>query len=134
MRRSGIPSTRKRKLPVYSLYGDAPKKTAAQSAADYDLVVLQARAPKPEQLQDLDALVFDLQDVGARFYTYSATLGVALEAAARAHKKFFVLDRVNPITAARFEGPVLSRPISFRRLPCVAGAARPDARRTGALL
>jgi uncharacterized protein YbbC (DUF1343 family) len=103
----------KTKLPIYSLYGESPHRTPDQSAADYDLAVLHARAPKPEQLREIDALVFDLQDVGARFYTYSATLGVALEAAAQAKKKFFVLDRVNPITGLQPEGPVQTRPISF---------------------
>jgi uncharacterized protein YbbC (DUF1343 family) len=75
-------------LPVYSLYGDT-------------------RKPKPEQLAGLDALVFDVQDVGARFYTYIATMGLAMEAAASAHIKFIVLDRVNPIGGALVEGPLL---------------------------
>ena len=76
--------------------------------------------PKPEQLRELDALVFDIQDVGARFYTYPATLGLALEAAGRDHKKFFVLDRINPITDAIVEGPVQTRAqnfIGFHPLP-----------------
>ncbi|MCX6950649.1 MAG: DUF1343 domain-containing protein [Verrucomicrobia bacterium] len=103
----------KTKLPVYSLYGDSPKKVPGQSAADYDLAVVRARAPKPEQMRDLDALVFDIQDIGARFYTYSATLGTALEAAALAKKKFIVLDRVNPIRGLGVEGPVMTRPLSF---------------------
>ncbi|MBI5767416.1 MAG: DUF1343 domain-containing protein [Verrucomicrobia bacterium] len=103
----------KTKLPVYSLYGDSPKKQPGQSAADYDLAVIRARAPKPEHLAQLDALVFDIQDIGARFYTYSATLGAAVEAAAAAKKKIFVLDRVNPITATHPEGPVQTRAASF---------------------
>ncbi len=103
----------KTKLPIYSLYGDAPKRTPQMSQADYDLAVIRARAPKPQHLQDVDALVFDIQDIGARFYTYSATLGAALEAAAKAKKKFIVLDRINPITGTRFEGPIQTRPASF---------------------
>ena len=103
----------KTKLPVYSLYGEAPKRTPDQSPADYAAAVLRAHAPKPEQLRDLDALVFDIQDIGARFYTYSATLGVALEAAALAKKKFIVLDRVNPIAGLAVEGPVMTRDPSF---------------------
>jgi uncharacterized protein YbbC (DUF1343 family) len=75
--------------------------------------VIRSRAPKPEQLHGIDALVFDIQDIGARFYTYSATLGAALEAAAREKKKIFVLDRVNPITGTGFEGPVQTRAPSF---------------------
>lgn len=74
-------------LPVFSLYGER-------------------RAPSPEQLKDLDALVFDIQDIGCRFYTYIATLGNCLEAAAQARLKFFVLDRVNPIGGTAVEGPV----------------------------
>src|SRR5581483_11605952 len=73
----------------------------------------RARAPKPAQLRDLDALVFDIQDVGVRFYTYPAALGAALEVAGREHKKFFVLDRVDPITGARAEGPVMTRPPTY---------------------
>ena len=75
-------------LPVYSLYG-------------------QTRKPKLEQLAGLDALVFDVQDIGARFYTYIATMGLAMEAAADAKIRFIVLDRVNPIGGAAFEGPLL---------------------------
>jgi len=78
------------------------------------------RAPKPEHLEPLDALVFDLQDIGCRFYTYISTMGLAMEAAARAHKKFFVLDRVNPINGNAIEGPVHrgdSTFVAFHRLP-----------------
>jgi uncharacterized protein YbbC (DUF1343 family)/CubicO group peptidase (beta-lactamase class C family) len=74
-------------LPIYSLYGET-------------------RRPKPEQLKNLDALVFDIQDIGARFYTYSATLGYAMEAAAQAKIPFFVLDRPNPIGGIEVEGPL----------------------------
>src|SRR4030095_13043859 len=74
-------------LPVYSLYGER-------------------RAPTAEQLRGLDALVFDIQDIGCRFYTYPSTMGLCLEAAAKAGIKFFVLDRVNPITGVAVEGPV----------------------------
>jgi uncharacterized protein YbbC (DUF1343 family) len=101
------------KLPVYSLYGDTPKRTPEMSAAEFDRAVISSRAPKAAQLRELDALVFDIQDIGARFYTYSATLGAALEAAAREKKKIFVLDRVNPITGTRVEGPIQTRAPSF---------------------
>jgi uncharacterized protein YbbC (DUF1343 family)/CubicO group peptidase (beta-lactamase class C family) len=103
----------KTKLPVYSLYGAAPRRTNGMSQADHDMAVIRARAPQAEHLRDLDALVFDIQDIGARFYTYSATLGAALEAAAREKKRLIVLDRVNPITGAFFEGPIQTRPPSF---------------------
>jgi uncharacterized protein YbbC (DUF1343 family)/CubicO group peptidase (beta-lactamase class C family) len=74
-------------LPVYSLYGET-------------------RRPKPEQLKDLDALVYDIQDVGVRFYTYTATLGNVLEEAAKVKLPVFVLDRPNPINGVDVEGPV----------------------------
>ncbi|MBI3851553.1 MAG: DUF1343 domain-containing protein [Verrucomicrobia bacterium] len=81
-------------LPIYSLYG-------------------VTRKPKPDQLKDLDALVFDIQDVGCRFYTYISTMGGALEAAAEAGIKMFVLDRVNPINGATIDGPVLTSDTSY---------------------
>jgi uncharacterized protein YbbC (DUF1343 family)/CubicO group peptidase (beta-lactamase class C family) len=74
-------------LPIYSLYGET-------------------RRPKPEQLKDLDALVYDIQDVGVRFYTYTATLGNLLEEAAKVKLPVFVLDRPNPINGTDVEGPV----------------------------
>lgn len=81
-------------LPVWSLYGEG-------------------RAPKPEQLAGLDALVFDIQDIGCRFYTYSSTLGECLAAAARAKVKFLVLDRPNPIGGVLVDGPVRDGAASF---------------------
>ncbi|HYI09819.1 MAG TPA: exo-beta-N-acetylmuramidase NamZ domain-containing protein [Thermoanaerobaculia bacterium] len=83
-----------RGIPVYSLYGER-------------------RKPSPEQLANLDALVFDIQDIGTRFYTYISTMGLAMEAAAEAKKKFIVLDRVNPIGGEIVEGPVLEGETNF---------------------
>jgi uncharacterized protein YbbC (DUF1343 family) len=57
-------------------------------------------------LKGIDTLVFDIQDVGTRFYTYISTLGLAMEEAARQKIKFVVLDRVNPIGGAEVEGPI----------------------------
>jgi uncharacterized protein YbbC (DUF1343 family)/CubicO group peptidase (beta-lactamase class C family) len=74
-------------LPVFSLYGET-------------------RRPRAEQLKNLDALVFDIQDIGARFYTYISTLGYAMEEAARARVPVIVLDRPNPIGGTEVEGPV----------------------------
>jgi uncharacterized protein YbbC (DUF1343 family)/CubicO group peptidase (beta-lactamase class C family) len=88
-------------LPIHSLYG-------------------QRRKPAPGQLSNLDALVFDIQDIGCRFYTYISTLGLCLEAAAEANLKFFVLDRVNPINGLALEGPVHhgeSRFIAYHSIP-----------------
>jgi uncharacterized protein YbbC (DUF1343 family) len=75
-------------LPVYSLYGDSLR-------------------PKPETLKGLEAIVFDVQDAGVRFYTYMSTMAYAMEAAARRGIEFYVLDRPNPITAEAVAGPVL---------------------------
>jgi uncharacterized protein YbbC (DUF1343 family)/CubicO group peptidase (beta-lactamase class C family) len=72
-------------LPVYSLYGET-------------------RRPKPEQLQNLDAIVYDIQDIGARFYTYTATLRNVMEEAAKLGKPIYVLDRPNPINGEAVEG------------------------------
>jgi uncharacterized protein YbbC (DUF1343 family) len=77
-------------LPVYSLYG-------------------VRRTPEPDQLKDLDALVYDIQDIGCRFYTYTATMGNCLEAAGKAHLKFFVLDRLDPINGNTIEGPLAEK-------------------------
>jgi uncharacterized protein YbbC (DUF1343 family)/CubicO group peptidase (beta-lactamase class C family) len=74
-------------LPIYSLYGET-------------------RRPKPEQLKDLDALVYDIQDVGVRFYTYISTLGYVMEEAGKARLPIFVLDRPNPINGRDVEGPI----------------------------
>lgn len=76
------------KVPVYSLYG-------------------QTRRPTSEMLRGLDVLVFDIQDIGARFYTYITTLGYAMEEASRAGISVMVLDRPNPVTGTRVEGEVL---------------------------
>lgn len=79
----------KTKVPLYSLYGKTNKPTS-------------------EMLHNVDVLLFDLQDVGARFYTYLSTMVLAMEAAAENGKKFVVLDRPNPVNAVDVEGPVLS--------------------------
>ncbi len=76
------------RVPVYSLYGDTLRPTA-------------------KMLKGLDALVFDVQDAGARFYTYISTMGYAMEAAAQKGIPFYVLDRPNPIRASIVQGPVM---------------------------
>lgn len=75
-------------LPVFSLYGDT-------------------RAPTPESLAGIDVLFFDLQDVGARYFTYISTMGLAMQAAARANVRFVVLDRPNPLGGELIEGFIL---------------------------
>ncbi|MCZ2077492.1 MAG: DUF1343 domain-containing protein [Bryobacterales bacterium] len=66
----------------------------------------KTQRPTPEMLRGIDTLVYDIQDVGARFYTYMATLGVAMEEAAVHKIEVVVLDRPNPINGATVEGPV----------------------------
>lgn len=74
-------------LPVFSLYGERNR-------------------PLPEQLAGLDLLVYDIQDIGTRFYTYISTLGLCMEEADRVGLSFLVLDRPNPIGGVAVEGPV----------------------------
>jgi uncharacterized protein YbbC (DUF1343 family) len=74
-------------LPVYSLYGDG-------------------RRPTDAMLERIDALVFDVQDAGVRFYTYTATMAYCMEEAAKRGISFFVLDRPNPMNGDIVEGPV----------------------------
>jgi uncharacterized protein YbbC (DUF1343 family) len=76
---------------VHSLYGNRPSSLR----------------PTEEMLRGLDALVFDIQDVGSRYYTYQATMLFCMEAAARAKIAFFVLDRPNPTGGLAVEGPAL---------------------------
>jgi uncharacterized protein YbbC (DUF1343 family) len=80
---------------VWSLYGDT-------------------RVPTPAMLADIDVLVYDIQDVGARVYTYEWTLALAAEAAGKAGKRLVVLDRPNPIRNDRVEGGMLD--VAFRSL------------------
>jgi uncharacterized protein YbbC (DUF1343 family) len=77
-------------LPVFSLYGDT-------------------RTPTDDMLKGIDALVFDMQDAGVRFYTFTSTMGYCLEAAAKHKIPFFVLDRPNPLGGERIEGPMLDK-------------------------
>jgi uncharacterized protein YbbC (DUF1343 family)/CubicO group peptidase (beta-lactamase class C family) len=90
------------KLPVYSLFG-------------------KTRQPTAESLAGLDTLVFDIQDIGCRFYTYVSTMGLAMQAAAEHGLRFVVLDRPNPIDGIDVEGPMLDEGresfVAFHRLP-----------------
>jgi uncharacterized protein YbbC (DUF1343 family)/CubicO group peptidase (beta-lactamase class C family) len=89
-------------LPIYSLYG-------------------KTRRPTPEMLAGLDTLVFDIQDIGTRFYTYITTMGYAMQAAAEGKLRFVVLDRPNPIGGVAVAGPLLDAGresfTAFHRLP-----------------
>ena len=88
--------------PVYSLYG-------------------KTRRPTAETLEGIDTLVFDIQDVGSRFYTYISTMGYAMQTAAEHKIRFVVLDRPNPINGVDVAGPMLDAGresfVGFHRLP-----------------
>ncbi|HEY3626623.1 MAG TPA: serine hydrolase [Terracidiphilus sp.] len=77
-------------VPIISIYGNTDEK----------------RRPSLQSISALDVIVYDIQDVGVRFYTYETTLGYFLEVAAKAGKPILVLDRPNPITGASIYGPV----------------------------
>ncbi|MBL9117675.1 MAG: DUF1343 domain-containing protein [Verrucomicrobiaceae bacterium] len=81
-------------LPIFSLYGER-------------------RHPSDKQLAQLDAFVFDIQDIGTRFYTYIATMKACMNAAAKAGKMFVVLDRVNPLGGLTVEGPTNPEKLDF---------------------
>ena len=89
-------------LPVFSLYG-------------------KTRRPTPQMLEGVDTLVFDIQDIGARFYTYISTMGEAMQAAAEQGIRFVVLDRPNPINGVDVTGPMLDPGresfVAYYRLP-----------------
>jgi len=85
----------------------ASGKDAETGVAIYSLYNRGSYRPTPEMLAKVDALVYDLQDVGARFYTYPVTLVYVMQAAAPAHIPVYVLDRPNPINGVTVEGPVL---------------------------
>lgn len=78
-------------LPIYSLYGDTYKPTA-------------------EMLKDVEALIYDIEDLGVRQYTYESTLALAMQAAAERKIPFVVLDRPNPVTGTIMEGNLLEEP------------------------
>ena len=80
-------------IPIHSLYG-------------------QSQKPTPEMLAGLDALVYDIADIGVRFYTYTTTMSHSMSAAAEVGLPFFVLDRPNPIRGDIVAGPVLDKPLS----------------------
>lgn len=91
-------------LQIFSLYGDT-------------------RRPTDEMLQSLDALVFDIQGAGVRFYTFITTMGYCMEAAAKHKIPFFVLDRPDPLGGEKIQGPMLDPSrisfVGYFRLPVV---------------
>lgn len=93
-------------IPVYSLYG-------------------KSRKPNREALENVDVIVYDIQDIGVRSYTYISTMGLVMEAAAEMDKEVVVLDRPNPLGGVRVEGPLVENGfhsfVSQYRIPYVYG-------------
>ncbi|HRK29633.1 MAG TPA: DUF1343 domain-containing protein [Tepidisphaeraceae bacterium] len=95
--------------PEHGLYGEKDEHIGDGVDAKSGLPIVslygKVRTPTPEMLADLDTLVFDMQDVGARYYTYIATMGNCMKAAAGSGVEFVVLDRPNPVTGLIVDGP-----------------------------
>jgi len=116
--------------PEHGLWGgldeNVPSGVDPQTGLTVHSLYGETRRPTPESLQGIDTLVFDVQDVGARFYTYISTMAMCMEEAARHKIKFVVFDRPNPITGTRVFGPVLDKSyegefISYFPLPLAHG-------------
>ena len=106
--------------PEHGIRGDLPDVTKMISYVDqrtgFQVWSLYGEHLKPtqEMLEAVDVLIYDVQDVGARFYTFISTMGLAMEAAAEQGKQFIVLDRPNPINGVTIEGPIIEEPhLSF---------------------
>jgi len=102
-------------LPVFSLYGPSQKpqvgmlRNIDEFMRSFDTTA-EDKTVKPEMTRDIDALLFDVQDIGTRVYTYAATMAYAMQACAESGLEFIVLDRPNPINGRTLEGPVLDYP------------------------
>lgn len=116
--------------PEHGLKGDVEKRVASGVHPETRLKVYslygETLRPTEESLKGIDTLVFDIQDIGARFYTYISTMAMCMEEAAKHNIRFVVLDRPNPITGTRVGGPVLhkeyeGRFISYFPLPVMHG-------------
>jgi len=99
--------------PEHGFFGDisAGQKIDDQSVEDLPTIYSlygKTRKPTPVMLEGLDLIIYDIQDVGARFYTYISTLGLIMEAAGEAGIPVIVLDRPNPLGGKKVEGPVLN--------------------------
>jgi uncharacterized protein YbbC (DUF1343 family) len=103
------------KLPVFSLYGQT-HKPPADMMTNIDEYMRsfdtkhEGKQVATGMMQSVDVMVFDLQDVGTRVYTYIATMAYAMQAAADAKIPFIVLDRPNPVNGVAMEGPILEYP------------------------
>jgi uncharacterized protein YbbC (DUF1343 family) len=107
----------KYRLPVFSLYGQSLQpdpgmlKNIDEYMRSFDSDAKgRGKIPEGEMIKDVDALIFDIQDVGTRVYTYPATMAYAMQTAAQSGVAFIVLDRPNPLNGSVMEGPVLEYP------------------------
>ena len=114
--------------PEHGLHGTLDRKIDDSTDTKSGLKIFSLygvnRKPTAEQLAGLDALIFDIQDIGCRFYTYISTMGLAMEAAAQAGIRFVVLDRINPIGGQMVDGPIRqgkSQFIAFHDIPVQHG-------------
>ncbi len=115
--------------PEHGLFGAVDEKVGDTVDPETGIKVFslygETRQPSPQMLEGVDLILFDIQDIGARFYTYPATLGLAMEAAAKQKIQVVVLDRPNPITGVRVDGPISDkgRPrfTAFGPLPVMHG-------------
>ena len=114
--------------PEHGLHGTLDRKIDDSTDTKSGLKIFSLyganRKPTAEQLAGLDALIFDIQDIGCRFYTYISTMGLAMEAAAQAGIRFIVLDRINPIGGQMVDGPIRrgkSQFIAFHDIPVQHG-------------
>ncbi len=93
-------------VPIKSLYRPVGQAKGPEYVVD-SILAKEARAPLTESLEDVEALIFDVQDVGTRVYTYIWTMALSMEASAKLDKLYIVLDRPNPINGLKVEGYVL---------------------------
>ena len=114
--------------PEHGIHGTLDSKIDDSTDAKTGLKIFSLygvnRKPTTDQLAGLDALIFDIQDIGCRFYTYISTMGLAMEAAAEAGIRFIVLDRINPIGGQIVDGPISrgkSQFIAFHDIPVQHG-------------
>ncbi|MGB7294697.1 MAG: DUF1343 domain-containing protein [Candidatus Aminicenantales bacterium] len=107
--------TRAHEIPVFSLYGQSLKPDAGmfkkidEYMRSFDTTGT-GKIPESAMIEDVEVLIYDIQDVGTRVYTYVATMAYAMQAAAESGIPFIVLDRPNPINGLDMEGPVLEYP------------------------
>ncbi len=115
--------------PEHGLYGTRDEKVGDMVDQETGMPVVslygKVRKPTPKMLEGVDVLVFDIQDIGTRFYTYISTMGLCMEACAENNVKFIVLDRPNPIGGLRVDGAINDAKHSgftaYRKLPLVHG-------------